>query len=311
MVQLRKKKLEKEKGRINPELVNSIKLFLGLVVLVACFVSVVLYIPSIDKKNVANKDSKYGTDTDDKVVDTSGLSCSSDLNQTLVKTADKVAIQYSLTEKQSDEKFKVITEGWDEEEEEEYDYFYYAAYKIELVNLTENLKAVISNNTNAETYTVTYDDTTKGVYSFVTTDVYNIITYSIKIYSAVEACGDQLVRSYDVTLPIYNVNATSRYCAINPETDECAQVTYDKDVEAADFDTIKESEKASKNEGKKSSSSSSKSTEEEKWYEKVIPEFTVLNVIIITAIIVTIIMISLFVIDKISQHRMKVRNEKL
>ena len=302
MERLRKKKLKKEKTEINQEFIGSIKLFVGLVLLVASFVSVVLYIPSVKKNNSNNPESKYGTESEEKIVDTSGLSCASDVNKSLLSESNKVKVQYKYTTKMSDEKYLVITEGWDEEEEQ-YESIELNAFQIDIMNITDNLTAVVTNNSNDEEYNINYSDTTKGVYSIITTDVYKVIKYTIQLYSAVGECKGELVRKYEVSLPIYNINSDNRYCSINAETNECAVVTYDDELKAANFATEEESEKATKenNTNKKTSKIGSIT----------LPDFTLLNVVIITAIIVTIIMIVLFIINKISLHRMKVRNEKL
>lgn len=97
-------------------------------------------------------------------------------------------------------------------EEENYqmeiDYF-----QINVLNLTENTYAVITNDYNSDRYIYNYEDTTNGNIALTWDNIMNIVEFTIEIYTSDNTtCEGTLLRTLTVRIPRYNSYARLAMC---------------------------------------------------------------------------------------------------
>lgn len=105
----------------------------------------------------------------------------------------------------------------------------YNYFKVNILNLTNDFYAIITNDQNANTITVDYSKTSDGTYSFNWENLNSISNLTIKIYSSSATnCKNELYRTVYLTLPRYNEYYYSSYCTQYPNYYLCQKyVTYD------------------------------------------------------------------------------------
>lgn len=89
----------------------------------------------------------------------------------------------------------------------------YTRFNINVFNLSEGLKAEISNNRSSDIITVNYSDTNNGFYTFVESDTDNIIKYTIKIYGVKDGCN-YISKTLSIVKPKFNNYAKLDNCKI-------------------------------------------------------------------------------------------------
>ncbi len=120
------------------------------------------------------------------------------------------------------------------------------AIQINLLNLSENFRAVITNDVYRNTLTYNYSNTDNGNVSFFITDnegrevSYNpsVITYTIRIYASSETgCEGDTLRTITLRIPRYNQYSEFALCDSISDYYLCQRyVTYEK----IDYDTFYE-----------------------------------------------------------------------
>lgn len=111
------------------------------------------------------------------------------------------------------------------------------ALQVNVLNLTENVYAVVSNNYDDEEITYRYSDTDNGNISIVWREIGELVTFTIQIYSSdATDCEDTLLRTLRVSLPRYNeYAATYAICEQVPDYYLCQRYVYYDEVEFGDF----------------------------------------------------------------------------
>lgn len=138
--------------------------------------------------------------------------------------------------------------------------------QVNILNLTNNLYAEVTNNINDEVKIFNYTDTKDGNISFNWNELDTIVTYTVKIYSSSNTnCEGTALKTLYVSLPRYNDYSTYEVCKEVPDYYLCQRyVTF----ESVGYDTfftrvreqIAKSEQIKEEENKKNN----------KWYKKTI-----------------------------------------
>ena len=145
------------------------------------------------------------------------------------------------------------------------DYYMEEEYiQINVLNLTENMYAVITNDFDNTELTYNYSDTNNGNIAIEWDNMMDLAKYTIKIYASNNTnCTDTLLRTIYVSLPRYNDYSSYAQCDKVPDYYLCQKyVTYDK-VDFVEFDEKIRAEIA-KVEGEET-----QAEENDTWYEKV------------------------------------------
>ncbi len=95
------------------------------------------------------------------------------------------------------------------------------SFKISIYNITEDIYIVQHNQLTNEEITIFYKDTDNGVYTFITEDTENIIKYDYKIYSNIDSCSGEVLKSFNFTKPKMNLYAQYRMCQGLEEVSYC------------------------------------------------------------------------------------------
>lgn len=136
--------------------------------------------------------------------------------------------------------------------------------QINVLNLTENMYAVITNDYDDTELIYQYADTNNGNIAIEWNNMMDLARYTIKIYaSSNTGCEDTLLRTLYVSLPRYNDYSTYAQCDKVPDYYLCQRyVTYDY-VDFVEFDEkIRAEIERVENEEQAE-------TENDTWYEKV------------------------------------------
>ncbi|MDD4795234.1 MAG: hypothetical protein PHG03_01575 [Bacilli bacterium] len=86
------------------------------------------------------------------------------------------------------------------------------SFKISIYNIVKDLYVVESNSLTKEEKYLFYEDTTDGVYSFVSEDIKNIIKYEYNIYSNLESCPGNILKTYNFLKPKINMYSQYSMC---------------------------------------------------------------------------------------------------
>lgn len=86
------------------------------------------------------------------------------------------------------------------------------SFKISVYNIVKDLYVVESNSLTKEEKYLFYEDTTDGVYSFVSEDIKNIIKYEYNIYSNLESCPGNILKTYNFLKPKINMYSQYSMC---------------------------------------------------------------------------------------------------
>lgn len=139
--------------------------------------------------------------------------------------------------------------------------------QINILNLTENLYVVVTNDYDDTEVTYNYSNTTDGNISIKWIHMMDLVKYKIEVYTSDNTnCADDLLRTLYVSLPRYNDYSTYAVCDKVPDYYLCQRyVTYEK-VEFVDF------EKSIRNEIAKVEAEE-KEKNEKHWYDYIVSFF--------------------------------------
>lgn len=125
----------------------------------------------------------------------------------LNETASKVKTNYEVIEEKKTEEFldpDTLEVGTYETIK--------TTFKISIYNITKDLYITQNNNLTNELKTIIYEDTENGVYTFTTEDTENIIKYEYQIFSNLENCMGDILKTYSFLKPKENVYSQYRMC---------------------------------------------------------------------------------------------------
>jgi len=73
-----------------------------------------------------------------------------------------------------------------------------------IFGLTEDFHIVVTNSVNDERRTFRFSDAQDGIITFNDLDINRVINYTIEVYSDGSACGNRLMRTFNLTIPKVN-----------------------------------------------------------------------------------------------------------
>lgn len=112
---------------------------------------------------------------------------------------------------------------------------YIKGFNISILNITEDIYVKISNNYDGQIATFRYSDTKDGVATFQTTEVEDLATYTIEVYSNKYACAGELFRKFTITTPMYNLFSEWLECKENPDFYYCQEFLPSENISANEF----------------------------------------------------------------------------
>ena len=182
----------------------------------------------------------------------------------LNKEAANVKANYEIKERVVDRSEYTVPDsvlGTDEEATYEHKVDY---MQVNILNITKNMYVEVTNDSDKDTKTYTYADTTDGNLSFDRYDVSTLVKYTIKIYASKETgCSGNALKTLYLSLPRYNDYSTYNICTFVPEFYMCQRyVTYENDDYSAFIKRAKE--EVAKKEQKEKEEKDRKN----KWYNK-------------------------------------------
>ena len=150
------------------------------------------------------------------VIKVEGASCTYVEKAKLNETASKVKTNYEVIEEEIEQEYIDPDTG----EKGTYKSIK-TSFKISIYNLTEDLYVLENNSLTKEEKYIFYENTVNGIYSFVSEDIENIIKYDYKIYSNLENCTGDILKSYSFTKPKVNLYSQYRMCEGLEEVPYC------------------------------------------------------------------------------------------
>lgn len=236
------KKLQKEKKRFNREYIKPITGGLVLFVLIVVLLIVFGYNPGKDNKDNREDSNNVSMDVKDKTL-TNSISCDTEYVKTIKNEVSKVSVSIKQT----------IFEGepavdWENSIDEEVYYTpKYRGYVITLSNITDNFKAIVTNDYNEDAFTLT-----KSESSFNTKYIGLLNTYTVKILTNNQNCENEIVREFNFTTPAFNRFSEMLVCQDN-DNKNCDELIYSPiDIESAAKDyEIKQKQKEEQKESEK------------------------------------------------------------
>lgn len=100
---------------------------------------------------------------------------------------------------------------------------YTKGFKINILNITDDIYVQVKNNYDSNILTFRNNNTIDGIATFQTSNVSELITYTIEVYSNKYSCVGEQFRTFTLTTPIYNRYSTLQVCADNPEFYYCQE----------------------------------------------------------------------------------------
>ena len=141
------------------------------------------------------------------VLKVNGAECTYIEKAKLNEIASKVKTNYEVIEETITEEFT----DPDSDETGSYEIIK-TSFKISIYNITKDLYITQNNGLTKESINVYYENTENGVYTFVSEDLENIIKYDYQIYSNLENCSGEILKSYSFTKPKVNLFSQYRIC---------------------------------------------------------------------------------------------------
>ncbi len=104
-------------------------------------------------------------------------------------------------------------------------------FKISIYNLNENLYVTQTSDFAGEKEDIFYSQTNDGVYTFETDDMSNIIKYTYDVYSNIENCSGEKLKTYTFTKPKFNMYSQYGMCEGLEEVPYCrTYITQEVDI---------------------------------------------------------------------------------
>ena len=112
-----------------------------------------------------------------------------------------------------------INEGKVKENSAEYEVF--PSIDFSIYNITSDVFLKITNDFNQDETIVTYSMTNNGKYSFSTDEMFEKRTYYIEVFSNLDSCKADSIKSITLKKPYYNPNSAYAICIENPNVPMC------------------------------------------------------------------------------------------
>lgn len=136
--------------------------------------------------------------------------------------------------------------------------------QVNILNLTENFYAEVTNSFDETTTTYNYSDTDNGNISIIWENTLELTTYTIEIYSSdITGCEGNLIRTLRVSLPRFNRYSDYGICNQIPDYYMCQRYVTYAPVDFAEFSNsvLEEVERVEQEEQEES--------RELSWYESI------------------------------------------
>lgn len=132
-------------------------------------------------------------------------------------------------------------------------------FNVSIYNILDDVYIVQTNDFDSEEVSIYYDEATKGVYTFKTDNTSNIIKYTYNIYSNLEGCRGEILKTFVFTKPKINMYSQYGICKGLEDTDFCQKYIteelnltenglYEK-IQAMQKTTVKEKKEKNNKEG--------------------------------------------------------------
>ncbi len=112
---------------------------------------------------------------------------------------------------------------------------YIKGFNINIMNITDDIYVVVSNNKNSDVKTFYYRDTNEGEATFQVKDALSLVTYTIEIHSNKYSCVGELFRKFTITTPIYNAYSESVACKDNSGFYYCQEYISSENISVNEF----------------------------------------------------------------------------
>ena len=112
---------------------------------------------------------------------------------------------------------------------------YTRGLKINILNITDDIYVKVTSKNDNKEYTFKYSDTDNGVAEITTTDVEELNTYTIEVFSNKYACVGERYRIFELQTPMYNFYSKLQICADNPNYYYCQEFIPTENVNATYF----------------------------------------------------------------------------
>ena len=101
------------------------------------------------------------------------------------------------------------------------------ALQVNILNLTEDLYAIVTNNYDESQVRYNYSDTDNGNITFLWETIDELVTFTIEIYSSSNTnCADTLLRTIRLSLPRYNEYSNYGMCDNLPDYYLCQRYVF-------------------------------------------------------------------------------------
>ena len=125
--------------------------------------------------------------------------CSYEEQTKLNGKAGNVKVSYEITEVESDTKYKNLETG------EIYSGIKTDAFKINILNISEDVYVVITNDVNKDSLTLRYSDTENGVGYFIWKEKDKVTNFVINVYSSLKTgCPNEVYKTLYLVTPRFN-----------------------------------------------------------------------------------------------------------
>ena len=177
------------------------------------------------------------------------------------------------------------------------------ALQVNVLNLTENVYAEVTNNYDNQTVVYNYADTNNGNIEIVWRTLGELVTYTIRIYASdATGCSGTLLRTLRVSLPRYNDYSTYAICDQVPDYYLCQRYVFFDQIEFSEFSTNITEEIESMEEEE-----TQPNPEEDKtWYEEIADFISEHKVPVIVGAIVVVVATGVIVVLIVKKRRRSV-----
>ena len=133
--------------------------------------------------------------------------CTYEEKANLNDIASKVTSNYKLDEIKEEYEFENPDTGEKSIEER-----IKIKFKVSIYNILDDIYIIQSNSLNQEEVNIYYSETQNGVYTFETENTSDIIKYTYNIYSNVEGCRGEILKTLVFTKPKSNMFSQMEIC---------------------------------------------------------------------------------------------------
>ncbi len=134
---------------------------------------------------------------------------------------------------------------------------YVRGLRISILNITDDIYIKLINGNSKEERTYYYKDTNDGILTFDTSDVLDVVEYTVEVYANKHSCVGELYRTFTFTTPRYNRFSLYTICNDNPGFYYCQEFIQSAEISLEDINSLlvkyqsqqKQEEEQEKNKG--------------------------------------------------------------